>query len=108
MNDDKAPLPRYDRVRLLAGLLVPGLGPALRGDWLTALLVLWAVAFLGGMALVALIVHHLAGYPVPFDLFGMLAALPWPMPVPPEVAFAGVAALSVHVLVALGAARSAT
>ncbi len=91
---------------LVAGLLVPGGGQLMLGDWKSAFFVLFGVAFLMLSFGLELTVPNYDGYPAPFVLTARLASLSSPLRVVPQLIVVGVFTVSLHVGAALYAARS--
>ncbi len=91
---------------LVAGLLLPGGGQFLLGDWRSALCVLFGVAFLTLTVGLELTVPNYDGYPAPFLLPERLAALTSPIRVVPQLVMASVFAVALHVGAAMFAARA--
>ncbi len=94
---DAPPRPAPDRRALSAGLLLPGAGQALRGDWLSGAAVALATLFFWLAAAIEVVVHNRDGYPAPLALWEALGELSWPLTLVPQLAYAVVCALSVHV-----------
>lgn len=94
-----------NRTRLIVGLLLPGGGSLLRGQWGQALLGLGTVALLAGLAAVALVAANRSEAIDGASLTDALLALTWPLRVPPTVPVTAAMALAVHILCAWGAAR---
>ncbi|MCO4761929.1 MAG: hypothetical protein KC502_10520 [Myxococcales bacterium] len=88
---------QHDRSILIAGLLVPGAGQLLRKDYVSALALLAATLFFWLAAAIELIVANQAGYPAPLVLMEALAALQPPLTVLPQLVYAVVCALTMHV-----------
>ena len=86
-----------DRRPLIAGLLLPGAGQAVRGDWLSAIALLIATCFFWLAALIELIVMNRGGYPAPLVIPEALAALQAPLTIVPQLVYAIILALTLHV-----------
>ncbi len=84
----------------LLGLLVPGGGQAAHGDFVAALTIASATAFLWLAAALEIVVHNRPGFPAPLHLWTELGALRWPLTIVPEIPVVVIFALTLH----LGAA----
>ena len=90
------------RARLI-GILIPGAGQLVSRDPLSAALVLLGTLFFWTAAALELVVPNHAGYPAPLQLFAALAELTPLITLVPDLVFAVVLALTLH----LGAAFAA-
>lgn len=86
-----------DRRPLIAGLLLPGAGQALRGDWLSAGALFVACGFFWLAATIELIVMNQSGYPAPLVIPHALAALQAPLTIVPQLVYAIIVALTLHI-----------
>lgn len=80
-----------------AGLLLPGAGQALHGDWVAAMMIALATAFLWLAAALEVIVHNRSGFPAPLHLWAELGALRWPVTIVPEIPVVVIFALTLHI-----------
>ena len=94
-----------DRRSLIAGLLLPGAGQVLRGDLLSGFGVLIGTAFFWMAAVVELIVANQSGYPAPLVLTEALAGLTAPLTILPQLVYAALCALTLHIGAAVIAGR---
>ena len=95
------------RAPMLAGLLIPGAGQAIRGDLLSAVGVFVATVFFWMAAVIELIVANQSGYPAPLVIIDALQQLNAPLTILPQLVFAVLCALTMHIGAAILAARAA-
>lgn len=80
----------------LLGLVVPGGGQALHGDFVAATLIALATAFLWLATALEVLVHNRPGFPAPLELWKELGALRWPLTIVPEIPVVLLFALTLH------------
>ena len=91
---------------LVAGLILPGGGQFMLGDWRSALFILFGVSFLVLYCSLELAVPNFDGYPAPFFLPDRLANLNSPLRIVPQLIVASIFGTAFHVGAAVFAARS--
>jgi len=87
-------------------LIFPGAGQLLRGEYLSALGVLVGSSFFWLAAIIELVVANQSGYPAPLVLIDAISDLHWPLTILPQLVYASICAITLHVGAAVMAGRA--